>query len=87
MTPRALSTYRILRTLNLPSTVLRKITIAADGKPFFAALTDDEFDVVLREIRRVYPQTANVVWQVMDDENTPSGTLRLTPALHGRGWE
>ena len=55
MTPAALSTYRDLRSLGLPGAVLRKITIAVDGRPDFAALSDDEFNTLAREVRRVYP--------------------------------
>jgi len=55
MTPAALESYRRLRALGLPIEIQRKVSIAADGKPSFAALTDDEFDRVLRACRRAYP--------------------------------
>lgn len=38
MTAAALSTVRALRTLGLPGEVLRKITIATDGRPDFTEL-------------------------------------------------
>lgn len=41
--------------LGLPAGVWRKVTIGVDGRPSFAALSDPEFDAVLREVRRVYP--------------------------------
>jgi hypothetical protein len=55
VTPAALSTVRNLQRLGLPSAVLRKISIGADGKPDFGRLSDPEFDADLREVRRAYP--------------------------------
>lgn len=54
MTPAALSTYKDLRALGLPIEIQRKVSIAADGKPSFAALTDGEFDALMRAVRRMY---------------------------------
>jgi hypothetical protein len=84
MTPAALKAYRLLRTLHLPTATIKKIAIAADGRPCFTRLSDAEFNVALREVRRVYP-----AWNVADPpqerKTPPDSTLSLTPALHGRG--
>ncbi len=79
MTPAALKTFRLLRTLNLPSTIIRKVTITADGKPRFTALDDNEFDVLKRAIRRVYPTYAPLAWQLMDPPDWTSGVHRKHP--------
>ena len=50
-----LSTVRDLRSLGLPGAVLRKIRIATDGKPDLSRLSDDEFNDLAREVRRVFP--------------------------------
>jgi hypothetical protein len=55
MTPAALKSYRELRALGLPPDVWRKVSIGSDGKPDLSRLNDDEFDILLRAVRRVYP--------------------------------
>jgi hypothetical protein len=79
----------LLRTLKLlPTAIVKKIGITPEGKPLFGALSDAEFNVVLRAVRRVYPQYANPAWNIVLDppeRKTPSNsTLRLTQSLHGR---
>jgi hypothetical protein len=61
MTPAALSTFRVLRTLNLRPETLRKIRIASSGRPSFSALSDEQFDAVMQEIRRKYPLAVDLV--------------------------
>lgn len=55
MTPAALETYRLLRALELPPALLRRVGIEVDGKPNFRRLSDPEFDDLLRAFRCVYP--------------------------------
>lgn len=55
MTPAALSTYRILRSLELTARVWRKVAIGGDGRPDFARLSDPEFDDLVRAVRPVCP--------------------------------
>ena len=52
MTPAAAATLKGLRSLELPDGIERRVRIHADGRPDFSALSDGEFDVLLRAVRR-----------------------------------